>query len=112
MISSKIESSIEKINKEEIKRNVEMLFNRVTPQFESYFTEVFRQISGVLDQGVTYYTAKIAKESEAHRDALSQVINMTFDATEEIVELGRKESKHSEATEQNITKLLEIRRKW
>ena len=53
----------------------------MTPQFESYFTEVFRQISGVLDQGVSYYNEKLAKESEVHRDAMSQVINMTFDAT-------------------------------
>lgn len=59
-----------------------------------------------MDQGVNYYNVKLAKESEAHRDALSQVINMTFDATEEIVELGRKESKHSEETEKNIEKLL------
>lgn len=73
---------------------------------------MFRQISGVLDQGVSYYTDKLAKEAEINRDALNQVINMTFDATQEIVELGRKELKHSESTESGIAKLLEVRKKW
>lgn len=33
IITNRIEKSIENINKDEIKRNVEMLFERVTPQF-------------------------------------------------------------------------------
>lgn len=61
LIYEKIERSIQNINREEIKKNVESLFQRVTPQFESYFNEVFRQISGVLDQGTAYYTAKLNK---------------------------------------------------
>lgn len=63
---------------------MENLFDRVTPQFESYFKEVFRQISGVMDQGLNYYSNKLVKESEVHREAFNQVINMTFDAAQEI----------------------------
>ena len=37
---------------------------------------------------------------------------MTFDAAQEITELGRKELEHSEKTSDNIQKLLQIRRKW
>ena len=37
IIYNKIEKSIENINREEIQRNVEKLFDRVIPQFESYF---------------------------------------------------------------------------
>jgi len=43
-----------------------------------------------MDQGLNYYSNKLSKESEVHRDAFNQVINMTFDAAQEITELGRK----------------------
>lgn len=61
---------------------------------------------------MNYYTTKLAKESEIHRDAFNQIINMTFDAAQEIAEIGRKELKHSEKTSEDIQKLLQIRKKW
>lgn len=84
-----MEESLKNINREEIRKNVQNLFEQVTPQFENYFSEVFKQISGVLDQGVTYYNRKLSKEAEVHKDALTQLVNMTFDATQEAIELGR-----------------------
>lgn len=58
------------------------MFQQITPQFEDYFNEVFKQISNVLDQGVSYYNSKLNKEAEQHRDAMVQLVNMTFDATQ------------------------------
>lgn len=53
--------NFEKINRQEIKENVEKLFDKLTPQFEKYFSEIFKQVAGVLDQGVSYYNLKLAK---------------------------------------------------
>lgn len=61
---------------------------------------------------MNYYTSKLAKESEVHREAFNQVVNMAFDATQEIVELGRKELEHSEKTSESLEKLQQIRKKW
>jgi predicted nucleic acid-binding Zn-ribbon protein len=60
-INEKVENNLSKINREEIRQNVEKLFDSLTPQFEKYFTEIFKQVAGVLDQGVTYYNMKLAK---------------------------------------------------
>jgi hypothetical protein len=43
-----VESSVAKINREEIRLNVEKLFDSLTPQFERYFKEIFQQVAGVL----------------------------------------------------------------
>jgi hypothetical protein len=56
-----VENNLSKINRDEIRQNVEKLFDSLTPQFEKYFTEIFKQVAGVLDQGVTYYNMKLAK---------------------------------------------------
>jgi len=55
-------------------------------------------VAGVLDQGVTYYNMKLAKEAEMHKDALAQIVGETFKATQEITEIGRKEQAISEKT--------------
>lgn len=57
----KIEGSLEKINRQEIRANVELLFQDLTPQFERYFAEIFKQVSSVLEQGANYYNLKLAK---------------------------------------------------
>lgn len=74
------------------------MFDSLTPQFERYFSEIFKQVAGVLDQGVNYYNLKLAKEAEIHKDALCQIVEETFKASEEIVKIGKKEQSIAEKT--------------
>lgn len=60
MIYEKIEHNVKSINREEIRTSVQSLFEQLTPQFEKYFSELFKQVSGVLDQGVNFYNKKLA----------------------------------------------------
>jgi len=111
-INEKIQINFEKINKQEIRDNVEKLFDKLTPQFEKYFAEIFKQVAGVLDQGVSYYNMKLAKEADIHKEALSQIVGETFRAAQEIVEIGKREQSISEKTEEHLKKLLETKKKW
>lgn len=52
---------------------------------------------------------KIAKQAEFHKDALTQLVTQTFKATEEIVQLSKKEERMSEDT---LKKVLDCKRKW
>jgi hypothetical protein len=91
---------------------VEKLFDSLTPQFERYFKEIFQQVAGVLEQGVGYYNMKLTKEAEFHKEALAQIVTETFKATEDIVQIGRREQGISERTEDHLRKILESKRKW
>ena len=84
----------------------------MTPQFEKYFSELFKQVSGVLDQGVSFYNKKLAAEAEIHKQALNQIVVRTFEETEKIVEASKKEEKLSERTEKHLKDLLDARKKW
>ena len=84
----------------------------MTPQFEKYFSELFKQVSGVLDQGVSFYNKKLAAEAEIHKQALNQIVVKTFEETEKIVEASKKEEKLSERTERHLKDLLDARKKW
>jgi hypothetical protein len=84
----------------------------LTPQFEKYFSELFKQVSGVLDQGVSFYNKKLAAEAEIHKQALNQIVVRTFEETEKIVEASKKEEKLSERTEKHLKDLLDARKKW
>ena len=111
-INHKIEQNLEKINRKEIKQKVQNLFETLTPQFEKYFGEIFKQVSGVFDQGVNYYNLKLAKEAEFHKEALTQIVTETFKFTDEVADIGRKEHAVSEKTEDALKKILESKRKW
>ena len=43
---------------------------------------------------------------------MNQLLNMTFDATQEVVELGREEVKFSEKTKESVNRLIEMRKLW
>ena len=88
------------------------MFDKLTPQFEKYFNEIFKQVAGVLDQGVNYYNLKLAKEADIHKEALSQIVEETFKATEDIVRIGQKEQTISQQTEQHLQRIFEAKRKW
>jgi hypothetical protein len=107
-----LETSLARINREEIRLNVEKLFDSLTPQFERYFKEIFQQVAGVLEQGVGYYNLKLAKEAEMHKEALAQIVTETFKATEDIVHIGRREQGISERTEEHLRKILDSKRRW
>ena len=111
-INDRIQDNLVKINRQEIKQSVENLFERLTPQFEKYFSQIFKQVAGVLDQGVNYYNLKLAKEAEIHKEALTQIVEETFKASQEIVRIGRKEQTISEKTEEHLKKIFEAKRKW
>jgi predicted nucleic acid-binding Zn-ribbon protein len=111
-INERVESNLAKINREEIRQNVEKLFDSLTPQFEKYFNEIFKQVAGVLDQGVTYYNMKLAKEADFHKEALTQIVTETFRATEEIVQISRKEQNISEKTEEHLRNILDSKKRW
>lgn len=111
-INSKIELNLQKINRKEIKQKVQQLFENLTPQFEKYFSEIFKQVSGVFEQGVTYYNLKLAKEAEFHKEALTQIVSETFKFTEEVAEISKKEQSISEKTEEHLRKILETKKKW
>jgi methyl-accepting chemotaxis protein len=111
-INERIGESLEKINRQEIRLKVEDLFQKLTPQFENYFTEFFKQIAGVFGQGVSYYNLKLAKEAEFHKEALSQIVAETFKFTDEVAEISKKEQKVSEKTEESLQKILESKKKW
>jgi hypothetical protein len=84
----------------------------MTPQFEKYFGELFKQVSGVLDQGVSFYNKKLAAEAEIHKQALNKIVVKTFEETEKIIEVSKNEEKMSERTEKHLKDLLEARKKW
>ena len=111
-INSKIEANLEKINRKEIKLKVEQMFDTLTPQFEKYFSEIFKQVSGVFEQGVNYYNLKLAKEAEFHKEALTQIVSETFKFTDEVVGISQKEQDVSEKTEDALKKILESKRRW
>ncbi len=112
MIYEKIEHNVKSINREEIRSSVQSLFEQLTPQFEKYFNELFKQVSGVLDQGVNFYNKKLAAEAEIHKQALNQIVVKTFEETEKLIEISKKEEKLSERTEKNLNDLLDARKKW
>lgn len=66
----------------------------------------------MLDQGVTYYNMKLAKEADLHKDALTQIVTETFKATEDIVQLARREQAVTEKTEEHLRSILEAKKKW
>jgi hypothetical protein len=66
----------------------------------------------VLDQGVNFYNLKLAKEAEIHKEALTQIVSETFKATEEIVQISKKEQNVSEKSEEALRKLAEVKRSW
>lgn len=69
-------------------------------------------MAGVLEQGVGYYNMKLAKEAEMHKEALTQIVTETFKATEDIVQIGRREQGISERTEEHLKKILDSKRRW
>ena len=111
-IYEKIDQNMKNVNREENKASVQSLFEQLTPQFEKYFSELFKQVSGVLDQGVNFYNKKIAAEAEIHKQALNQIVVRTFEETEKIIEVSKKEEKMSERTEKHLKDLLDARKKW
>lgn len=60
----------------------------------------------MLDQGVTYYNMKLAKEADLHKEALTQIVTETFKATEDIVQLSRREQTVTEKTEEHLRSIL------
>ena len=112
MIYDIIDQNMKNVNREEIRVSVQSLFEQLTPQFEKYFSELFKQVSGVLDQGVSFYNKKLAAEAEIHKQALNQIVAKTFEETEKIIEISKKEEKLSERTEKNLSDLLGARKKW
>lgn len=66
----------------------------------------------MLEQGVGYYNMKLAKEAEMHKEALTQIVTETFKATEDIVQIGRKEQGISERTEEHLKKILDSKKRW
>ena len=73
---------------------------------------MFKQVSGVLGQGVSYYNAKLAKEAEIHKEALTQIMNETFKSTEEIIQISKKEESVNASTESTLKRLLESKKQW
>jgi hypothetical protein len=47
-----------------------------------------------------------------HKEALTQIVTETFKATEDIVQIGRKEQGISERTEEHLKKILDSKRRW
>jgi len=43
---------------------------------------------------------------------LNQIVSKTFEETEKIIEISKKEEKLSERTEKHLNDLLEARKKW
>ena len=47
-----------------------------------------------------------------HKEALAQIVTETFKATEDIVQIGRREQGISERTEDHLRKILDSKRRW
>lgn len=45
----------------------------------------------MFEQGINYYTQKLATETDAQRDCFKQLVEHTFRATNDILELGKQE---------------------
>ena len=49
---------------------------------------------------------KLAKEADLHKEALTQIVTETFKATEDIVQLSRREQTVTEKTEEHLRSIL------
>lgn len=72
---------------------------------------MFRQVAGVVENGVTFYNSKIAKEAEIHKIALSEIVDETFKITEELINVAKLQPTNKK-NDENLSSLLEKKKKW
>jgi hypothetical protein len=64
--------------------------SRLIPKVDEYFRGLFVDLGKVFEQGISYYSQKLAIEADVQRDCFRKIVEHTFKSTNELLEIGKQ----------------------